>query len=74
MTGTGEQAPRILGGRLVRKINSQEVSRPKPPRAVRFSLTMVALDPGARILIRWLRWVVVLVAAWRVPEVLSWLR
>lgn len=55
-------------------MGGEDVDRPKPPRSVRFSLTMAALDPGARILFRWLRWVVVLVAAWRVPEALSWLR
>jgi hypothetical protein len=55
-------------------MDGEEIDRQSLPRAVRFSLTMAALDPGARVLFRWLRWAVVLVAAWRVPEVLSWLR
>jgi hypothetical protein len=55
-------------------MNGEEASRPKPPRAVRFSLTMAALDPGVRMLFRWLRWTVALVVLWRVPEALSWLR
>lgn len=45
----------------------------RQPWAVRFSLTMHALNPGVQIGFRWLTRVVVLVALWRTPEALSWL-
>ena len=54
-------------------MGGKDVDRPRP-WAVRFSLTMHALNPGVIILFRWARWVVVLVAAWRAPEAVSaWL-
>jgi len=55
-------------------MDGEDIDRPRSPWAVRFSLTMAALDPGVRVLFRWLRWAVVLVALWRAPEALSWLR
>lgn len=55
-------------------MDGEEIDRQRLSWAVRFSLTMAALDPGARILFRWLRWAVVLVVLWRVPGALSWLR
>jgi hypothetical protein len=45
----------------------------QPSWAIRFSMTMAALDPGVRVLVRWLRWAVVLVAVWRAPEMAAWL-
>jgi hypothetical protein len=31
------------------------------------------LNPGVRILFRWLTGIVVLITAWRIPEALTWL-
>ncbi len=47
----------------------------RPSLAVRFSETMRDLDPGVRIGLRWLVYVLVLAAAWRkgLPDLLSWL-
>jgi hypothetical protein len=59
-------------------MDGEDIDRQRPSWAVRFSLTMHALNPGVQILVRWLRWIVVLiamvVAIWRAPEALSWLR
>lgn len=58
-------------------MDREEIDRHRLPWAVRFSLTMHALNPGVLILLVWLRWIVVLiamvVAVWRAPEALSWL-
>jgi hypothetical protein len=40
--------------------------------ADRFSLTMLALNPGVQIGFRWLTRVAVLLALWRTPELVSW--
>jgi hypothetical protein len=57
-----------------RTVDGDDAQPQRPPWAVRFSLTMHALNPGVLILFRWLRWIVVLVTLWRVPEALAWLR
>jgi hypothetical protein len=55
-------------------MDGEDSDRPRPCWAVRFSLTLAALNPGVLILLRWVRWVVVLVALWRTPgAVSSWL-
>lgn len=46
---------------------------PRLAWAVRFSATMIVLNPGVRILFRWLTGIVVLITAWRIPEALTWL-
>jgi hypothetical protein len=53
--------------------DTENVDGSRPSWAIRFSVTMAALDPGVRVLVRWLHWVVVLVAVWRAPEMMSWL-
>jgi hypothetical protein len=53
-------------------MDSKDVDRQRQPWAVRFSLTMLALNPGVQIAFRWLTRAVVLVALWRTPEALSW--
>ena len=50
-----------------------DVARHRQPWAVRFSLTMHALNPGVQIGFRWLTRIAVLVALWRTPEAVSWL-
>jgi hypothetical protein len=54
-------------------MDGNEADRQRQPWAVRFSLTMHALNPGVLIVFRWLTRVVVLVALWRSPDALSWL-
>lgn len=55
-------------------MGGEEIDRRRLSWAVRFSLTMHALNPGVLIMFRWLTRVAVLVAMWRVLEALSWLR
>ena len=51
-----------------------EIERARPSWAVRFSLTMLALNPGISILLSWLARIVVFIAVLRAPEVVaSWL-
>ena len=57
-----------------RDMDGDDVDRQRQPWAVRFSLTMHALNPGVQIGFRWLTRIAVLVAVWRTPEVMSWLR
>jgi len=63
--------------RWERDMDGNDIDRQRLPWAVRFSLTMHALNPGVQILLRWLRWIVVLigmvVAVWSAPGALSWL-
>lgn len=55
-------------------MDGEDNDRRRPAWAVRFSVTMLALNPGVRILLRWLTALMVLVTVWRLPEALSWLR
>jgi hypothetical protein len=50
-------------------MDSEDVERQQQPWAVRFGLTMYALNPGVQIGFRWLTRAV---ALWRTSEVLSW--
>jgi hypothetical protein len=56
-----------------RDMDGDEVDRQRQPWAVRFSLTMNALNTGMQIGFQWLTRLMVLVAVWRTPEALSWL-
>lgn len=54
-------------------MDAEDSERQRQLRAVRFSLTMHAPNPGVQIGFRWLTRAVVLVALWRTPDVVSWL-
>jgi hypothetical protein len=55
-------------------MDGEDIDRRRPAWAVKFSVTMLALNPGVRVLIRWLTGVMALVTVWRLPEALAWLR
>ncbi len=54
-------------------MGDNDVDRQQLPWAVKFSVTMHALNPGVQIGFRWLTRIAVLVAVWRTPEMVSWL-
>jgi hypothetical protein len=55
-------------------VDGDEIDRRRPLWALRFSVIMLTLNPGVRVLFRWLAGVMVLITAWRIPEALAWLQ
>jgi hypothetical protein len=56
-----------------RDMDGGGIDRQRQSWAERFSLTMHALNPGVQVGFQWLTRLVVLVALWRTPELVSWL-